>query len=76
MSTPIGFGHTGHRKWQFVLNGREGTIYETVTPHGYYLYDWKHEVEGLSTSMCVAQSDHHLSKEEVEVKARAKEHKV
>lgn len=74
--TTIGFGHTGHRKWQFILNGREGTIYETVTPNGIYLYDWKRDLGGVSTSMNVAQSDHHLSKQEVEAKARSRGHDV
>ena len=73
MSTPIGFGHTGRRKWQFTLKGREGTIYKTVTPNGFYQYDWQHIGGDAGTRFNIVTDDHHLPKEEVEAKALARQ---
>ncbi len=73
--TQIGFKLSEHRKWQFTLCGKLGTISETVTPNGFYLYDWRYDVGGSTTQIGVAQSDHHLSKEEVEAKALARQTK-
>jgi hypothetical protein len=74
--TAIGFKPSEHRKWQFTLKGRKGTIFETVTPNGFYQYDWQHIGGDAPTRFNIVTDDHHLPKEEVEAKARAREHEV
>jgi hypothetical protein len=70
--TPIGFGAgAGHRKWQLILKGKEGTIVETVTQNA-YRYDWTYIASGGGSQLEIV-SPHRLSKDEVDAQMLAKE---
>jgi hypothetical protein len=69
----IGFGPTEEPEWSFTMKGKQGRIVVTVTPNGFYLYEWLcdtcNERTQSSLKLRITQSDRQLPRDEVEAKA-------
>lgn len=65
----IGFKPHSARILRLKLATRPGTVEETITPHGHYLYEWS--CFGKNDAVkCTVKSEYRLSDEEVESKVR------
>jgi len=76
----IGFGPTEEPEWPFTMKGKQGRIVVTVTPNGFYLYEWlcdtSDEKFRSSLQLRITESDHQLPRDEVEEKALSRQDEI